>query len=139
MSSVSDLLPKGKVYSIDADQSVFEASQLMTDHSIGALPVLRGGELAGIFSERDVVTRVVAQGRSPGMTKISEVMTPNPRRVSTDESIENCVFIMSELGIRHLLVCEGQTLKGIISLRDVMFRELRSSPGACEFRRKMSM
>ena len=126
MSRISDVIPKGKLYSIDADQTVFEATQLMADHSIGALPVLRDGELAGVFSERDVMTRVVAKGRSPGMTKISEVMTPNPRRVSTDESIENCLFLMCELGIRHLLVCEGQTLMGIISLRDLMFRELQS-------------
>lgn len=96
----------------------------MTDHRIGALPVLRDGELAGVFSERDLMTRVVAQGRSPGMTRIWEVMTTNPRTVSVDESVENCLFIMRELGIRHLPVCEGKTLKGLISLRDLMFPEL---------------
>jgi CBS domain-containing protein len=124
MSRIHDLISKRKLYSIDADQTVLEATQLMTDHRIGALPVLRDGELAGIISERDVMTRVVAQGRSPGMTKIWEVMTTNPRTVLVDESIEHCLFIMRELGVRHLPVCEGKALKGLISLRDLMFREL---------------
>jgi CBS domain-containing protein len=123
MSRIYDLIANRKLYAIDAGQTVLEAAQLMTDHRIGALPVLRDGELAGVFSERDVMTRVVAQGRSPGLTRIGEVMTANPRTVSVDESLENCLFIMRELGVRHLPVCEGKALKGLISLRDLMFGE----------------
>ena len=66
------------------DKTVLEAARFMMEHSIGALPVLRNGELVGIFSERDVMNRVVAAGRMPGTTKVSEVMTANPRGVDAE-------------------------------------------------------
>jgi CBS domain-containing protein len=94
MSSVRDLVQDRKVYSVDAGRTVLEAARLMMEHNFGALPVLRDGELAGIFSERDLMNRVVAVGRTPAHTAVSEVMTPNPRAVSLDESIEECLFIM---------------------------------------------
>ncbi len=65
MTTVYDLVKERRVYSIDADKTVLEAARFMMEHSIGALPVLRNGELVGIFSERDVMNRVVAAGRTP--------------------------------------------------------------------------
>jgi CBS domain-containing protein len=124
MSRVFDLVADRRLHSISADANVFEAARLMADQRIGALPVLRDGELLGIISERDVLTRVVAQGRSPGATKVSEVMTANPRTVSIDESAQTCLFIMRELGFRHLPICEGKQLKAMISLRDITFHFL---------------
>ena len=73
------------MHSIEADRSVLEGARFMMERRIGALPVLRIGELVGIFSERDIMNRVVAVGRLPGSTKISEVMTANPKSVSIDE------------------------------------------------------
>src|ERR1700739_2937266 len=98
MSTLRDVVKDRKVYSIDAGRTVLEAARFMMEHSIGALPVLRHGELAGIFSERDIMNRVVAVGRTPGTTNVSEVMTSNPRAVPADESIEECLFIMREFG-----------------------------------------
>ena len=123
MSCVYDLVKDRKIYFIEADRSVLEAARFMMEHNIGALPVLRNGELAGIFSERDIMNRVVAGGRSPGTTKISEVMTPNPRAVSPEESIENCLFIMREFGFRHVPIVEGKKLRGLVSLRDLLLRD----------------
>jgi CBS domain-containing protein len=94
----------------------------MMEHSIGALPVLRNGELVGIFSERDVMNRVVAVGRTPGTTKISEVMTANPRGVDVNESVEECLFLMKEFGFRHLPIVSGKELKGLVSLRDLLMK-----------------
>jgi CBS domain-containing protein len=122
MSKIYDLVKDRRIYSIDADQTVVEAARFMMEHNIGALPVLRGGELVGIFSERDIMNRVVAVGRMPGQTRVSEVMTANPRSVSTDETIDNCLFLMREFGFRHLPICEGKQLKGLVSLRDVLLR-----------------
>src|SRR3981081_3383461 len=102
MSTLRDLVKDRKVYSIDAGGTVLEAAPCMMEHSIGALPVLRNGELAGIFSERDIMNRVVAVGRTPGTTAVSEVMTPNPRAVAIDETVEECLFIMREFGFRHM-------------------------------------
>lgn len=128
MQRISDLVSDRKViYSVDANSSVLDAARFMMEHNIGAVPVLREGELAGIFSERDVMNRVVAAGRSPGQTRVSEVMTANPRAVQADDSVENCIFIMREFGFRHLPIVEGKKLMGLISLRDLL---LRATPAA---------
>ena len=123
MSTLRDLVKDRKVYSINAEGTVLEAARFMMEHNIGALPVLRNGELAGIFSERDIMNRVVAVGRTPGHTAVSEVMTANPRAVNLDETIEECLFIMHEFGFRHLPIVEGKELKGLVSLRDIVMRQ----------------
>jgi CBS domain-containing protein len=122
MASVYDLVKDRRVYSVEADRSVLEAARFMMEHNIGALPVLRNGELVGIFSERDIMNRVVAAGRMPGTTKVSEVMTANPKSVSVDETIENCLFLMREFGFRHLPITSGKELKGLVSSRDILLR-----------------
>jgi CBS domain-containing protein len=130
MSSLREIVKNRKVYSIDAAGTVLEAARFMMEHNIGALPVVRNGELAGIFSERDIMNRVVAAGRTPGHTAISEVMTANPRAVDLDESIEECLFIMHEFGFRHLCIVEGKELRGLVSLRDILMDQ------AAEIQRK---
>jgi CBS domain-containing protein len=123
MLTLRELLKDRKIYSIDAANTVLEAARFMMEHNIGALPVLRNGELAGIFSERDIMNRVVAVGRTPGHTAVAEVMTANPRAVSVDESVEECLFIMHEFGFRHLPIVEGKQLRGLVSLRDVVMQQ----------------
>jgi CBS domain-containing protein len=122
MSTLRDLLKDRRVYSVEGGRTVLEAARFMMEHNIGAVPVLRDGELVGIFSERDIMNRVVAAGRQPAHTAVSEVMTPNPRAVNLDETIEECLFIMEEFGFRHLPIVEGKQLKGLVSLRDVVMR-----------------
>jgi len=101
MTTLRDIVKDRKVYSVEAMRTVLEAARFMMEHNIGAVPVLRDGELAGILSERDVMNRVVAVGRTPGTTAVSEVMTPNPRAVGIDETVEECLFIMREFGFRR--------------------------------------
>lgn len=129
MASIYDLVKDRRVYSVDVDNTVVEAARFMMEHNIGALPVLRNGELVGMFSERDIMNRVVAVGRMPGQTRVSEVMTANPRTVSVDETVDNCLFLMREFGFRHLPICEGKILKGLVSLRDVMLRAAAQQSG----------
>src|SRR5579862_1421540 len=123
MNTLRDLVKDRKVYSVEATRTVLEAARYMMEHNIGALPVLRDGNLAGILSERDIMNRVVAVGRTPGTTAVSEVMTANPRSVPADETIEECLFIMREFGFRHLPIVEGKDLKGLVSLRDVLMHQ----------------
>jgi CBS domain-containing protein len=123
MATLRDLVKDRKVYSIDAARTVLEAARFMMEHNVGALPVLRDGELAGIVSERDIMNRVVAVGRTPGTTAVSEVMTANPRAVPAGESIEECLFIMREFGFRHLPIVDGKELRGLVSLRDVLMHQ----------------
>ncbi len=123
MSTLRDLVKDRKVHSFDAARTVLEAARFMMENRIGALPLLREGALVGIFSERDLMNRVVAVGRAPAQTALSEVMTPNPRTVALDESIEECLFIMHEFGFRHLCIMEGKELKGLVSLRDILMHQ----------------
>jgi CBS domain-containing protein len=125
MTTLREIVKDRKLYSIDVSRTVLEAARFMMEHNVGALPVLRDGQLAGIVSERDIMNRVVAVGRTPGTTEIAEVMTANPRAVDAEESIEECLFIMREFGFRHLPIVEGASkqLKGIVSLRDILMRQ----------------
>ena len=123
MKTLRELVKDRKLYSVEATRTVLEAARFMMEHNIGALPVLRNGELAGILSERDIMNRVVAVGRTPGTTAVSEIMTANPRAVHVDESIEECLFIMREFGFRHLPIVDGKELKGLVSLRDILMHQ----------------
>jgi CBS domain-containing protein len=123
MTTLRELIKDRKIYSIEATRTVLDAARFMMEHNIGALPVLRNGELAGILSERDIMNRVVAVGRTPGTTAVSEIMTANPRAVAADETIEECLFIMREFGFRHLPIVDGKQLKGLVSLRDVLMQQ----------------
>ena len=124
MSKIYDLVKDYELHTITADQTVLEAAREMVAHNIGAIPVLRDGELVGIFSERDIMKRVVAEGRDPARTRVSEVMTANPLTVDVRESIEHCMVLMKEHGFRHLPICDGKKLKAIVSLRDILLRDL---------------
>jgi CBS domain-containing protein len=120
MATLRDLIRDRKLYTIDASRTVLEAARCMMEHNIGAVPIMRDGKLVGILSERDIMNRVVAVGRTPGTTAVSEVMTANPRAVDADESIEECLFVMQEFGFRHLPIVEGSDVLGLVSLRDVL-------------------
>lgn len=123
MTTLREIVKDRRVYSVEATRTVLEAARYMMEHNVGAVPVLRSGELAGILSERDIMNRVVAVGRTPGTTAVSEVMTANPRAVPIDETIEECLFIMREFGFRHLPIVDGKELKGLVSLRDILMRQ----------------
>ena len=123
MTTLRELIKDRRIYSVDVNRTVLEAARYMMEHSVGAVPVLRDGNLTGILSERDIMNRVVAVGRTPGTTAVSEVMTANPRAVAADESIEECLFIMREFGFRHLPIVDGKELKGLVSLRDVLMHQ----------------
>jgi CBS domain-containing protein len=123
MTTLRHLVKDRKVYSVEVTRTVLDAARYMMEHNVGAVAVLRNGELVGILSERDIMNRVVAVGRTPGTTAVSEVMTANPRAVAADESIEECLFIMREFGFRHLPIVDGKDLKGLVSLRDVLMHQ----------------
>jgi CBS domain-containing protein len=123
MTTLRQLVKDRKLYSVKDSNTVLEAARYMMEYNIGAVPVLRDGDLAGILSERDIMNRVVAAGRTPGTTAVSEVMTPNPRAVAADETIDECLFIMREFGFRHLPVVDGKDLKGVVSLRDILMHQ----------------
>lgn len=121
---VCELIKSQEVYSADIDQAVLELVQAMVARNIGAVPVLHDGILVGIFSERDLMKRVVAEQLDSRTTKVGSVMTPNPKSISPGDTVETCMQIMGEHGFRHLPVCDGQQLRGLVSLRDIMLHNL---------------
>jgi CBS domain-containing protein len=121
---VYDLINTQHTHRADANQTVLEVAQAMVERNIGAVPVLRDGLLVGIFSERDLMKRVVVEGRDPRTARLEEVMTEDPLTVSPDESLENCMLLMRRHGFRHLPVCQGKELRGIVSLRDILLHDL---------------
>jgi CBS domain-containing protein len=121
---ICDLIKDQDTYHAELGHSVLEAVQAMVERNIGAVPVVHGGKLVGIFSERDLMRRVVAEGRDPGSTCIAEVMTDDPMAVGTGEDLETCMTLMRRHGFRHLPVCHEGHLIGMVSLRDILLHDL---------------
>jgi CBS domain-containing protein len=109
-----------EIYYVGAGDSVREVAQYMSDRRVGAVTVLDGERVAGIVSERDIMSRVVAKGLTPDRTKVSEVMTRELLVASPDESYEDALRKMRQAGCRHLPLVEGDRLIGMISQRDLL-------------------
>ena len=121
---ICDLIKDQQIYHAETSQTVLDVARAMVAHNIGAVPVLRDGVLVGIFSERDLMKRVLVEGRDPRTTRIEEVMTLEPLTVNPQEAPETCMLLMRRHGFRHLPVCDGQRLVGVISVRDLMLHDL---------------
>lgn len=118
--SVADLMNDSDVVTANPLLSAASAARLMTRCRVGALVVLDDGEVTGIFTERDLMTKVVAAGLDPERTPLAEVMTPDPRTVGPDDDVELAVSWMVSGRHRHLPVLEDGHLAGIISQGDVL-------------------
>lgn len=116
---VPDIISDQDLVQLGEDASARDAARLMAERRIGAILITKDGKLAGIFTERDVTVRIVAPGRDPDTTKLSEVMTPDPDTVSPDDSPGHALDRMRARGFRHLPVIDGNAVVGIVSLRDL--------------------
>lgn len=121
---ICDLIKNQETYRAEMGQTVLETVRAMVEHNIGAVPVVHNGRLVGIFSERDLMKRVVAEGCNPNTTCLAEVMTHDPFTIGMSEEVECCMALMSEYGFRHLPVCHEGQLLGIVSLRDILLHDL---------------
>jgi CBS domain-containing protein len=117
----SMLLHKGSdVFWLSPEATVYDAVAMMADKGIGALLVISGGKLAGIVSERDYARKVILKGKHSHEMQVREIMTSPVFTVSPEHSVEDCMRIITAHRIRHLPVMEGDTLKGMISIGDVV-------------------
>lgn len=115
------LATKGhQVWTTRPDASVYEALELMAEKDIGSLLVMEGEKLVGIFSERDYARKVILHGKTSKETLVSEIMTFRVAYIRPEQSIEDCMAIMTELRIRHLPVLSGEEVVGVISIGDVV-------------------
>ncbi|MBK7903895.1 MAG: CBS domain-containing protein [Proteobacteria bacterium] len=108
------------VWSVDADEPVLEAIQLMADKHVGALPVTRGGELVGVVSERDYARKVILLGRSSAETPVWQIMSAPVVTVTPDDGVRQCMQVMTEKRIRHLPVMQDGRMVGMISIGDLV-------------------
>jgi CBS domain-containing protein len=109
-----------EVFSIGPGASVYSAIELMAENGIGALMVMEGNRTVGLISERDYARKVILKGRSSKDTEVREVMTTHVVCVHPEQTLEECMALMTEKRVRHLPVMEGDRLVGIISIGDLV-------------------
>ncbi|WP_053269111.1 CBS domain-containing protein [Pseudomonas chlororaphis] len=109
-----------QVHSIGPDQMVLEALQMMAQKNVGALPVMEGGQVVGVISERDYARKVVLQGRSSVGTPVRAIMSAPVVTADSQHSIERCMAVMTDSHLRHLPVLEGEQLIGLLSIGDLV-------------------
>jgi CBS domain-containing protein len=122
--SIRMIIEHQEVVSAPAATTVLEAAQLMRQRKVGAVMVVESGRLVGIFTERDALFRVVADGRDAQHTQLSEVMTRSPQTLHPDKSFADALHIMHQCGFRHVPVVEDGHPIGMISARDALGPEL---------------
>ena len=122
MKPVSELLKKrdGTLWHVRPEDTVYAALELLAGYEAGALMVMEGGRLVGVFSERDYTRKIALAGRNSRETHVAEIMTRNVITVNPRTGTRACMALMSEKKIRHLPVLDGGTVLGMISIRDIM-------------------
>jgi CBS domain-containing protein len=134
MKVVGELLKQhdGSLWHVTRDMTVYEALEKLAEYSVGALMVLENGKLVGVFSERDYTRKITLQGRNSKETKVAEIMTSNVFTVSATTRTHDCMVLMSDKKIRHLPVMNGDTVLGMISIRDIMNSVIAEHEGTIE-------
>ena len=122
---IRHVIGKRKLITATDQMSVKEAARLMRQANVGAILVLRKDQVAGIFTERDAVSRVLAEGLDPAHTKLERVMTAHPLTITPDKPFAHALLMMREGGFRHIPVVESGRPVGVVSVRDALGSELR--------------
>ncbi len=122
MKTAGDLLTnKGReVHAVAPDATVYDALALMADKSVGAVIVLEGGKLVGILSERDYARNVILKSKASKETPVRDIMTTRVMYVGPEQTIEECMALMTDKRIRHLPVMRGGELVGLVSIGDIV-------------------
>ena len=124
--TVRNIIEQQTPITAPSGMSVREAATVMKQHHVGAMMVVEGGALVGVFTERDALNRVVAEGRDTQNTTLAEVMTRNPQTISPDASFSAALELMHEGRFRHVPVVDDGRPIGMIAVRDALGPELES-------------
>jgi CBS domain-containing protein len=120
MKTLREIMRPGFIFGVQRDASVAEAARTMTTNNVGIVVVLAGDRLVGVFSERDIVRRVVDRGLDPAATSVAEVMTTDLVVAQADDDYRLAMRTMDQTNIRHLPVVSGDRLLSMLSIRDLM-------------------
>ena len=121
---IRQIIRERRVIKATEHATVAEAARLMKEHRVGAVVVVRKDRLVGIVTERDIVTRVVTEGRDPLHTRLADVMTSDPRSMPPDKPFGHALILMHEHAFRHVPVVEHGLVVGVVSMRDALPPEL---------------
>src|ERR687896_39519 len=124
MRAIRTIIEDQNPVTASAEITVAAAARLMKERRVGAILVVQDGSLAGIFTERDALYRVIAEGRDPAATRVAEVMTANPRTIAPDRPFGHALHMMYEGGFRHVPVVDRGRLVGCVSARDALSSEI---------------
>lgn len=124
MKTVGEIVRGRQMHFVEAETSVFDTAKFMAQHRVGAVPVLDKGRLVGVFSERDLMTRVVVTSQDPRSLQIEAVMTRDLVIAAPEEGYEQAMAKMVQRGCRHIPVVSGDRLLGFLSLRDLLQVEI---------------
>ena len=136
--AISEIVEGQSVITAKPTDTVLSAAERMKEQSIGAMLVVEGDQLVGIFTERDALYRVLAAGADPAAVTLSEVMTPNPQTIDGDKPFRNALHLMYENGYRHVPVVEEGRPVGIVSARDALGSDLMEFESDLEIRENIS-
>ena len=122
MLTIKDVLQSksSAIWSIEPDDMAYNAIELMAEKDIGALIVMDGGLVVGIFSERDYVRKVVLKGKSSKKTPVKDLMTVNLYCINSSKTVEECMALMTKAHVRHMPVYENKTFAGIVTFGDIV-------------------
>ena len=124
MGEIKALLQSRELFTVPVGTTVKDAAFYMAEKGVGLVPVMENGKLIGVFSERDLVKRVISKNRKIEETKVDEVMTKDLIIASADEANESILAKMKEAKIRHILIIENEKLIGVLSMRDLLELDL---------------
>ena len=124
MGEIHELLKSRVLFTVPVGTTVKDAAFYMAEKGVGLVPVMENGKLIGVFSERDLVKRVISKNRKIEETKVDEVMTKDLIIASADEANESILAKMKEAKIRHILIIENEKLIGVLSMRDLLELDL---------------
>jgi len=122
---IKTIIRNRPVITASAKTTVSEAARLMKRNKVGAIMVVERDQLTGIFTERDAIFRVLAEGLDPQTTRVGEAMTPHPQSIDADKPVGHALLLMYENGYRHVPVVEDGRPIGMISARDALGPELQ--------------
>jgi CBS domain-containing protein len=126
---VRDVIANQRPRTAPGNTTIVAAARLMKEHGIGALMIVEDGHLAGIFTERDAVFRVLAESRDPKTTRLADIMTPKPKTIGPDKAVGHALLMMYDGGFHHVPVVERGKPIGMISARDALGPELQEFQG----------
>lgn len=126
MKSIKEMFSSKNLYTVQSGSKIIDVVNYMADHNIGLVPVLSTeGKLLGVFSERDLVRRVISKGRDLHTTLVDSVMTKELVIAGVNESHQECLKKMNDKNIRHMLIIDEEKLLGILSMRDLLEIDLK--------------